>query len=148
MAATYDPSALDPDTAAGRRYIVRLLIADNSPLSGTTVTSPEFDDDEIDYFLDAAGDAIYPAAIAAARSAVAKYSKAATSRTVGDLSIEGGSRAMEWRAVLASLKQAMVSQDGINAISNADLTDGYEPVFTLGAMDNPRLASDETTSTS
>lgn len=150
MAATYDPTDLDPDTASGRRNIVRLLLSDNEPRTGTTLDQPEFDDDEIDYFLDANSDDIYSAAIAAARSAVSKYARASVSRTVGDLSINAESRAAEWRNVIAALQSERAEQSpGLAPLIGQDVTSAdYSPVFSLAMHDNPREAeTDETSST-
>lgn len=132
MAATYDETDLDDSTSAGRLNVVRLLLQDTGP------TTFEFQDEEINYFLSAQGDAVYDAAIAAARSAQMKYARLSVDRTVGDLSVDATARANTWAAAVKALqaaKQTTAPASSMPLVGN-DLD--ADPNFALGMMDNPR----------
>ena len=138
MAATYDDTNLDDTDADGRKNIVRLLIQDNTIDTGTTVKNPEFQDEELAYFLTANNDSIYDGAIAAARSAHAKYARGAVDRQVGDLQINTQARAREWAATIDQLKiaKSAASPPILAPLVGNDIN--ADPNFALGMHDNLR----------
>jgi hypothetical protein len=138
MAWTYDASLLSASTAVGRRYIVRLALGD------TDTTDQQLQDEEIDYYLDAADDAVRTATIAALKSLVAKYSRLAD-LWIGHTRIQASQRARNYRLLLDELQdysptnfvvQILVSgQSKAEKIDLAADTDAVQPGFSVGMDD-------------
>jgi len=73
-------------------------------LSATTASDYELEDAEIAYLLGEWGNDPYDAAAAGAEVLAGKFAKAATSKSVGDLSLSYENRAQDYRSLAARLR--------------------------------------------
>lgn len=96
MSWSYDPTILD-DTTIGRRNQVRLLIGD------VDTTDEQLQDEEIDHFLSLVGDNVYTAAIIAAKSLMALYSRL-VNKSVGSISIDYAERRDNYAQLIDELR--------------------------------------------
>lgn len=87
------------DPSASNLAKVRFLLSD------TNSSDYELEDAEINYLLTEWGDDVYDAAAAGAEVVAGKFAKAATSKSVGDLSLSFQNRAEDYRQLAASLRQ-------------------------------------------
>lgn len=94
MAFTYGGNPSASDLAK-----VRFLLSDTNP------SDYELEDAEITYLLAEWEDDVYDAAAAGAEVIAGKFAKAATSKTVGDLSLSFQNRAEDYRMLAMRLKQ-------------------------------------------
>jgi hypothetical protein len=104
MSWTYDASLIDADTAIGRRYIVRLMIAD------TDTDDQQLQDEEIDYFLDKNSDSIRYAAMDAVRALIAKYSRAHDER-MGHTEVKRSQMARAYISMLETMESDTTGMD-------------------------------------
>ena len=132
MAWTYsgNPAASDLDA-------VRFWIQD------TDVDDPLLQDAEINYLLALEGNVVLEAASSACDAVAASFSRKATSKSVGDLSLSFADRASEYRMLAVALKgQAAktnpptpwANQDAMKSTADRDVT-LYTTDFYLGITD-------------
>jgi hypothetical protein len=103
MSWSYDATLLDPDTALGRTYIVRLTIGD------TDTNDQLLADEEIDFYLSASGDSVRYAALRAVKALIAKFSRE-SDIWIGHTRVQRSQRARGFRELLAEL-EATTSMD-------------------------------------
>jgi len=127
MTWTYsDPSGSDLDA-------VRFKIGD------TDSTDEQLSDEEINYLLTSTG-SVDRAAIAAARSLLAKYSRLCDQRT-GDISISYSQRRDSYAALVRQLQLGMIPTPYAGGISDDDKQvdedddDRVKPAFEVGMME-------------
>lgn len=87
------------DPSASGLAKVRFLLSD------TNSSDYELEDAEINYLLSEWDNDVYDAAAAGAEVVAGKFAKAATSKSVGDLSLSFQNRAEDYRQLAASLRQ-------------------------------------------
>jgi hypothetical protein len=116
MTWSYDPTAEDNISR------VRLLIGD------TVQTSPQLQDEEIEFFLSQSNDSPNSAAVMAARSLIARYSRM-VDKTIGPLSISYSQRVKGYQELVSQLLRAEDS-GGSSPRPFAILRE--EPTFTVG----------------
>jgi hypothetical protein len=98
MAATYDPTNLDKDTASGRVNIVRFLLGD------TDDTNPELQNEEITFTLSETSNKVYLAASICASTISSRYSGLANVEIDGILSVDYGELASAFSVLSVKLK--------------------------------------------
>jgi hypothetical protein len=98
MAATYDPTNLDKDTASGRVNIVRFLLGD------TDYTNPELQNEEITFTLSETSNKVYLAASICASTISSRYSGLANVEIDGILSVDYGELASAFSVLSVKLK--------------------------------------------
>lgn len=114
MAWTYEPVATPRDE-------VRLAIGDTIPGAAITLV-----DAEIDYLLVQAERVVWRAAYRAALQLSSRYAQAATSKSVGDLSLSYGDRAKALRDVAQAIRDGQAAMTppipwvSPNALKSAD----------------------------
>lgn len=122
MAWTYDPTDLNRDTASGRLNVVRLLTGD------TDSSDPQMQDEELVFSLTQVSDDVYLAASYVANTIASKYSRLVTTELDGQLQVEYGELANNYRSLSQSLKQQAKS---VGATLN----------LTAGGIDNTTICT-------
>lgn len=97
MAWSYDPSALDISTAAGRLNVVRFLVGD------TDTSDQQVDNDEITFALSENGDDVYSAGAYIAKNIAAKYARQVDLELDGQLSASYGDLAKQYKTLSSEL---------------------------------------------
>lgn len=100
MAWTYTGNPSD-----SHRDAIRFLIGD------TDANDPLLDDAEIDYLHEAAGNSIYQGAHDACHALAAKFTRMATSKSVGDLSLQYQDRAAAYLSLSEQIMQLAARRD-------------------------------------
>lgn len=135
MAWTYtgDPANSDRDA-------IRFLIGD------TDASDPLLDDAEIDYLHAAAGASVYQGAHDACHALAAKFTRMATSKSVGDLSVTFQDRAAAYLSLSEQIMQLAARRDlptpwiKPDAIRQGrDRTTSTGTELAVGTMDNRRF---------
>ncbi len=131
MTWTYDSSALSESTAAGRRYIIRLIIGD------TDTTDQQLQDEEIDYFLDSNDDALYATSKQCVLALIAKYSREVDT-WMGHTRVERSQRVRNYKNLLEKLESditrllAVMRVGGLvvsEKVSDLTDSDAVQPFF-------------------
>lgn len=144
MAATYDPSDLDPTTTSGKLNSVRFLIGD------TDMSDPIVQDEEITFALAQSGENIYKAGAFLCRSIANKYAREVDIDLDGQLAVEGMSDlADKYLSMAQSLESTYKSEARVLGVSGGGLTKQemldslnnttkVQSRFRQGQFDNPQ----------
>lgn len=132
------------DPSASNLAKVRFLLSD------TNSADYELEDAEINYLLSEWDSDVYDAAVAGAEVIAGKFAKAATSKSVGDLSLSFQNRAEDYRQLAARLKQLKtdkfvptpwISPQAVVATDDKSVEDPKTDMWT-GIHDNRTAAPD------
>jgi hypothetical protein len=128
MAWTYDPTDLTTDTPTGRLNVVRYLVGD------TDNSSPQVQDEEINFSLSQSSDNVYSAASNVAMAIASKYSKLVTTELDGQLLMEYTDLAKAYKNLASDLKRQGQSVGSRLGVSAGGL--GVESTFERHQFDN------------
>lgn len=106
MTVSYDPTNLDTSTADGRLNVVRFLLGD------TSTTDANVQDEEIQFSLASASDAVYLAASSCASAIASKYAGYVDTEIDGSLSADYSQLSENFRQLSIQLKQDGNRLDG------------------------------------
>lgn len=141
MTFTYDSSAIDTTTSAGRRNAVRFLVGD------TDSTDVQVQDDEIAFALTESSDNVYEAGAYCCRAIAAKYSRRVDTELDGALSASYSDLHAHYMALAETLEAESKKQSGLGVkaggLSKAAIsvvrqdTDRVTPSFRRDRFRNP-----------